>query len=88
LTISAGSSFIALPHQGRPHLTPVKSQGLLAIANTPSARAARADASSRTPQLQALDDWIAEQMQPFPSRPEAVRRQGRDRVKAKSKSKS
>src|SRR5579872_4472038 len=26
------------------------------------------------PQLQALDAWIAEQPQPFPSRPEAVRR--------------
>lgn len=26
------------------------------------------------PQLKALDDWIAQQAQPFPSRPEAVRR--------------
>jgi hypothetical protein len=26
------------------------------------------------PQLRALDDWIAHQPQPFPSRPEAVRR--------------
>lgn len=26
------------------------------------------------PQLKALDAWIAQQPQPFPSRPEAVRR--------------
>jgi hypothetical protein len=26
------------------------------------------------PQLKALDDWIAQQAQPFPSRPEAIRR--------------
>jgi hypothetical protein len=26
------------------------------------------------PQLQAVDDWIAKQPHPFPSRPEAVRR--------------
>jgi hypothetical protein len=26
------------------------------------------------PQLKALDDWIAQQPQPFPSRPQAVRR--------------
>ena len=26
------------------------------------------------PQLRSLDDWIAKQRQPFPSRPEAIRR--------------
>ena len=26
------------------------------------------------PRLRALDDWIAQQSQPFPSRPEAIRR--------------
>jgi hypothetical protein len=29
------------------------------------------------PQLAALDDWIARQAQPFPSRPEAIRRLSR-----------
>jgi hypothetical protein len=35
------------------------------------------------PQLNALDDWIAQQPRPFPSRPEAVRRLVEIGLKAK-----
>jgi hypothetical protein len=37
------------------------------------------------PQLQAVDAWIAQQQQPFPSRPEAIRRLVDLGLKAKAK---
>ena len=37
------------------------------------------------PMLAGLDDWIAKQKQPFPTRPEAVRRLVEFGLKAKGK---